>query len=223
MQLDAGAMPYEIVDLSSVWLVADVYESELRFVREKMAATLRLNAFPNREFKGTVAFIDPLLDPKTRTVKVRISFANPTGALRPEMFGEVVLHGTPHDGLWIPPDAIIDSGTDKLVFVASGAGSFQPRKVEVGDRDGSHVEITSGLALGELVVDRANFLVDSESRLRASLGETSLGATPLQPPESARVLPSMAGPLPMERSPEERRTPPMADILPPPEHRGHGQ
>ena len=223
MQLDAGAMPYEIVDLSFVWLVADVYESELRFVSEKMAATLRLNAFPDREFKGTVAFIDPLLDPKTRTVKVRITFANPAGALRPEMFGEVVLHGAPHDGLWVPPDAIIDSGTDKLVFVAMGAGSFQPRKVEVGDSDGSHVEVSSGLALGERVVNGANFLVDSESRLRASLAETSLGTTPLRPPESARVLPSAAGPLPVAPSSPEQMTPPVAEALPAHEHRGHEQ
>lgn len=195
MRLDAGAMPYEIVDLSSLWLVADVYESELRFVREKMAATLRLNAFPDREFKGTVAFIDPFLDPKTRTVKVRIAFANPAGELRPEMFGEVLLHGVPHVGLRVPVDAIIDSGRDKLVFVALGAGKFQPRKVEIGESDGSQVEVSSGLALGERVVDGANFLVDSESRLRASLAETSRRTLPAEPLESARVLPSTADPL----------------------------
>ncbi|HEX7601882.1 MAG TPA: efflux RND transporter periplasmic adaptor subunit, partial [Polyangiaceae bacterium] len=96
MKLDAGAMPYEIVDLSSVWVLADVYESELRFVKEDMAASLNLNAFPNREFKGKVLFIDPLLDPQTRTVKVRLAFPNPTGELRPEMFGEVLLSGMPH-------------------------------------------------------------------------------------------------------------------------------
>ena len=80
MKLDAGAMPYEIVDLSSVWVLADIYESELRFVHEGMGATLRLNAFPNREFKGQVMFIDPLLDPATRTVKVRLTFENRGGS-----------------------------------------------------------------------------------------------------------------------------------------------
>ena len=186
MKLDAGAMPYEIVDLSSVWVLADVYESELRLVKVNMSATLRLNAFPNREFKGKVVFIDPLLDPKTRTVKVRLTFPNPTGDLRPEMFGEVVLHGLARDGLSIPPDAIIDSGADKLVFVAVGAGKFSPRKVKVGESDGAHVEIVSGLAAGERVVTRANFLIDSESRLRASLAEMSAATAA---PESARVLP----------------------------------
>ncbi|HEY3254582.1 MAG TPA: efflux RND transporter periplasmic adaptor subunit, partial [Polyangiaceae bacterium] len=122
MKLDAGAMPYEIVDLSSVWVLADVYESELRFVSQGMLASLKLNAFPNREFKGKVLFIDPLLDPQTRTVKVRLAFPNPAGELRPEMFGEVVLIGTPREGLSIPADAVLDSGTEKLVFVATGAG-----------------------------------------------------------------------------------------------------
>jgi membrane fusion protein, copper/silver efflux system len=194
MKLDAGAMPYEIVDLSSVWVLADVYESELRFVAENMPATLKLTAFPNREFKGKAAFIDPLLDPETRTVKVRLAFANPTGELRPGMFGDVVLLGTPRDGLSIPPDAVIDSGTEKLVFVAVGAGKFQPRTVKLGADDGTRVEVLGGLELGERVVTRANFLVDSESRLRASLAETSATmATPVAP-ESARVLPATAVP-----------------------------
>jgi len=192
MKLDAGAMPYEIVDLSSVWVLADVYESELGFVAENMLATLKLTAFPNREFKGKAAFIDPLLDPETRTVKVRLAFANATGELRPGMFGEVVLFGAPRDGLSVPPDAIIDSGTEKVVFVAIGSGKFQPRTVKLGASDDTHVEVVSGLSLGERVVTRANFLVDSESRLRAALAESS----PEKAPESARVLPEAVAPTP---------------------------
>ena len=196
MKLDAGAMPYEIVDLSSVWVLADVYESELRFVSQNMPASLKLNAFPNREFKGKVMFIDPLLDPQTRTVKVRLTFPNPDGDLRPEMFGEVVLIGAPREGLSIPMDAVIDSGTEKLVFVASGAGKFQPRTVKLGESDGVGVEVLSGLTLGERVVTRANFLVDSESRLRASLAETSKARSSVEVPERARVLPATAEPAP---------------------------
>ena len=197
MKLDAGAMPYEIVDLSAVWVLADVYESELRFVSENMPATLKLNAFPNREFKGKVVFIDPLLDPQTRTVKVRLTFPNPDGELRPEMFGEVVLFGAPRNGLSVPADAVIDSGTEKVVFVAVGAGKFQPRTVQLGESDGSRVEVLGGLTLGERVVIRANFLVDSESRLRASLAETTGAKVPAKAPESARVLPATAEPMPM--------------------------
>lgn len=195
MKLDAGAMPFEIVDLSNVWVLADVYESELRLVKEGMEATLSLAALPDREFKGKVVFLDPLLDPQTRTVKVRLTFRNPTGELRPEMFGEVVLRGRPHDGLRIPTDAIIDSGTEKVVFVATGDGKFEPRIIRVGEKDESEVEVTSGLNQGERVVTRANFLVDSESRLRASLSALAPAPQNGSPaPESARALPEVPSP-----------------------------
>jgi Cu(I)/Ag(I) efflux system membrane fusion protein len=213
MKLDAGAMPYEIVDLSSLWVLADVYESELRLVREGMPATLKLNAFPNREFTGKVVFIDPLLNPQTRTVKVRLTFANPAGELRPEMFGEVVLRGAPHQGLRVPPDAIIDSGIDKVVFVAVGEGKFAPRKVRLGETDATAVEVITGLQQGERVVTRANFLIDSESRLRASLAELA-GAAAAEP-QRARVLPGAT-------QPGEPAAPPAAPpAVPPPAHAGH--
>ena len=105
-----------------MWVLADVYESELRFVKEHMAAVLALHAIPNREFKGEVAFVDPLVDRDTRTVKVRLTFANPKRELRPEMFGDVVLPRRRDDALRIPSEAVIDSGTEKVVFVAIGRG-----------------------------------------------------------------------------------------------------
>jgi membrane fusion protein, copper/silver efflux system len=188
MKLDAGAMPYEIVDLSSVWVLADVYESELRFATEGMTATLKLAAFPSRAFEGRVVFVDPLMNPETRTVKLRLTFPNPKGELRPEMFGEVVLSSAPHDALRIPLDAVIDSGTEKVVFVAQGEGKFQPRKVTLGDSDGAQVEVLSGLTKAERVVIRANFLIDSESRLRASLSDTAPSTASPAPLQSARAL-----------------------------------
>jgi Cu(I)/Ag(I) efflux system membrane fusion protein len=211
MKLDAGAMPYEIVDLSVVWVLADVYESELRLVKEGMAAHLTLAAFPNHEFKGKVVFLDPLLDPQTRTVKVRITFPNPTGELRPEMFGEVVLLGTPHEGKTIPADAVIDSGTQKIAFVAIGEGKFEPRVLKVGQSDGTRVEVVSGLELDEYVVTRANFLVDSESRLRASLTTGGGSEGSVKPVESARVLPATASSSPSPAAP----TPPATPAAPP--------
>jgi Cu(I)/Ag(I) efflux system membrane fusion protein len=168
-KLTAGDMPYEITDLSEVWVLADVYESDLARTRVGMPATLSLQAFPGETFTGRVLFIDPVLDPKTRTAKVRIAFANPRGELRPEMFGEVTLRARAREGLRIPSDAVIDSGTRKVVFLSLGDGKFQPREVEVGASDGDHVEVVSGLEAGQQVVVRANFLVDSESRLKASL------------------------------------------------------
>ncbi len=186
MKLEAGAMPYEIVDLSAVWVLADVYESELSQMKEGLAGTLELKAFPNKTFEGKVVFVDPFLDPNTRTVRVRLTFPNASGELRPEMFGEVSLETSPRHGLTIPADAVIDSGTTKVVFVALADGKFQPREVELGQSSGSVVEVLGGLVAGERVVTRANFLIDSESRLRASLD--ALGSS-ADGPESARVLP----------------------------------
>ncbi len=168
-RLQEGDMPYEITDLREVWVLADAYESDLARLRLGMTATLSLQAFPNRAFKGKVIFVDPLLDPKTRTAKVRLAFPNPTGELRPEMFGEVMLQAPAREGLRIPADAVIDSGTKKVVFVAVGEGKFQPREVKVAATGADFVEVAGGLSAGEQVVTRANFLVDSESRLRASL------------------------------------------------------
>jgi Cu(I)/Ag(I) efflux system membrane fusion protein len=187
-RLEVGATPYEVVDLSRVWVLADVYESELRHVKVGMTATLQLKAFPNRVFAGKVSFLDPVMDPATRTVKVRLEFPNPDGDLRPEMFGEVVLRGTTREGLKIPSDAVVPTGTTSVVFVALGDGRFQPREIRLGESDGRSVEVTSGLKAGEQVVTGANFLIDSESRMRASLAalaaSSSGGAKAAPPPAS---------------------------------------
>lgn len=175
MRVNAGDMPFEIVDLSHVWVLADAYESDLAQVAVGMRATLTLKAFPNRAFHGQVMFIDPLLDPKTRTAKVRIEFPNEGGELRPEMFGEVVLQGEGHEGLRVPADAVIQSGTQSVVFVTLGNGKFQPREIQLGTGDSQYVEVIAGLDEGDAVVTRANFLIDSESRLRASLAALSSG------------------------------------------------
>ncbi len=187
-RLEMGATPYEVVDLSRVWVLADVYESELRHVKVGMPANLQLKAFPNRVFAGKVAFLDPVLEPATRTVKVRLEFPNPDGDLRPEMFGEVVLRGTTRDALKIPSDAVVPTGTTQVVFLALGDGRFQPREVRLGESDGKSVEVTSGLKAGDQVVTVANFLVDSESRLRASLAalaSSSSGSATAAPPPSS--------------------------------------
>ncbi len=165
-----GDMPYEITDLGQLWVLADAYESDLARVKLGTPATLTLQAFPDRQFPGKVVFIDPILDPKTRTAKVRLAFPNPTGELKPEMFGEVTLRTPARKGLSVPTDAIIDSGTRKVVFVSLGEGKFRPQEVKVGASDGERSEVLEGLKAGDQVVTRANFLVDSESRLRASLG-----------------------------------------------------
>ena len=175
-RLAPGDMPLEITDLSHLWGLADVYETELSRVRLGQAADLTLQAFPGRTFKARVAFIDPVLDPKTRTAKVRLVVANPKGELKPDMFGDAVLHAGQRRGLTVPLDAVLDSGTRKVVFVALGDGRFEPREVETGPSAGDRVEIRQGLAEGEEVVTGAAFLVDSESSLRAALAQMAAKA-----------------------------------------------
>jgi Cu(I)/Ag(I) efflux system membrane fusion protein len=167
--INAGDSPFEITDLGEVWVMADAYEGDLASVRVGMPATLTLKAYPGRNFRGKVAFIDPLLDPAARTAKVHMHFTNSGMELKPEMYGDVVLEGRDRDGLRVPADAVIRSGTKDVVFVALGDGKFAPREVQLGARSGSEVEVKSGLEEGQQVVTRANFLVDSESQLRASL------------------------------------------------------
>lgn len=167
--LKPGDTPYEITDLGEVWVMADAYEGDLASVRVDMPAVLTLKAYPGRTFRGMVAFIDPLLDAATRTAKVHMHFPNPGGVLKPEMFGEVVLEGRDREGLIIPADAVIHTGTRDVVFVALGEGRFAPREVQLGVRSGTEVEVRGSLEAGQEVVTRANFLVDSESQLRASL------------------------------------------------------
>jgi Cu(I)/Ag(I) efflux system membrane fusion protein len=149
--------------------MADAYESDFSRIRPGMRATLTLSAYPDRSFLGRVAFVDPILDAKTRTAKVHLHFMNPTREIKPGMFGDVELEGMPKAGLLIPTDAVIRAGTEDVVFLSSGDGKFEPRVVQLGDKRGEEVEVKSGLAAGQAVVTRANFLVDSESQLRASL------------------------------------------------------
>jgi Cu(I)/Ag(I) efflux system membrane fusion protein len=168
-RVSPGEAPYEITDLGEIWVMADAYERDLGRIKRGMSATLTLAVFPGRTFTGTVAFIDPILDAQTRTAKVHLHFMNGTRDLRPGMFGEVELTGLRRQGLSIPADAVIRAGTEDVVFLAKGGGKFEPRVVNLGERNGEDVEVTAGLTLGQEVVTRANFLVDSESQLRASL------------------------------------------------------
>ncbi len=168
-RIDPSQAPYEITDLGMVWVMADAYESDLGRIRVGSKATLTLPAYANRSFSGKVAFIDPTLDPQSRTAKVHLHFANPTRELKPGMYGEAVLQGESRQGLRIPADAVIHAGTRDVVFVAQGEGKFEPRLVGLGLKDGDLFEVKDGLVEGEQVVTRANFLIDSESQLRASL------------------------------------------------------
>ncbi|HEU5249463.1 MAG TPA: efflux RND transporter periplasmic adaptor subunit [Thermoanaerobaculia bacterium] len=160
---------FEISDLSRVWVLADVYESEAPFVRVGQSARMALSYLPGREWTGKVTFIAPVVKPETRTVEVRLEFTNPDGTLKPEMFADVVLERSLGRVVAVPEAAVLSTGTRSIVFVSKGDGSFEPREVEAGTKAEGFWEIRRGLEPGEKVVTQANFLIDSESRLKAAL------------------------------------------------------
>ncbi len=164
-----GDTLYDIVDLSSVWVMADVYEVNLPFVKMGQHAEMLLPYEPGKKFSGRVTYINPTLDEKTRTVKARIEFANPQGVLKPEMYGDVLIHGSRGSGVAVPENAVISTGERSIVFVAKGNGVFEPREVTVGVKVRNLYEIKNGVAAGEQVATGANFLLDSESKLKATL------------------------------------------------------
>jgi Cu(I)/Ag(I) efflux system membrane fusion protein len=179
---------FDILDLSAVWVLADVYEYELPRLSLGEKATVTLAYWPDRSWSGTVSYVYPAVDEKTRTVKVRIELENPKGELKPEMFADVTIHGRTHEILQVPDDAILESGTRNVVFVSEGEGKLVPREIAVGDHGSGVVEVRSGLKEGDVVVRGANFLVDSESRLKAAIsGLTSAPAAkagaPAPPPD----------------------------------------
>jgi Cu(I)/Ag(I) efflux system membrane fusion protein len=167
-----GENLYDIVDLSTVWVLADIYEVNLPFVRVGQPATMTLAHQPGRIWRGRVVFIDPALDPATRTVKARLEFPNPAGELKPEMYSDVIIGGTRASGIAVPESAVISTGERHIVFVTKGDGVFEPREVIVGNRVRDLYEIKQGIAEGEQVVTGANFLLDSESKLKAALSGT---------------------------------------------------
>jgi len=161
---------YGIADLSTIWAIAEIYEFEAHLVRIGQAATMTLEAFPGRVFRGKIGYIYPQLDDTTRTLKVRLEFANPGFALKPDMYANVELRVEYGKRLSVPEEAILDSGSEQLVFVARDGGYFEPRKVQVGEKVDGQVIILGGLKAGERIVTSGNFLVDSESRLKSALG-----------------------------------------------------
>ena len=171
MHFAAGDMLYRITDLSTVWLMADVFEQDLAQIRPGQAAAIALQAYPGRTFSGRVAFVYPTVTAQTRTAKVRIEIPNPDLLLKLDMYATVEI-AAPVDAapvLAIPDSAVLDTGTKQTVLVDRGEGRFEPRAVKLGPKADGYVTVLDGVAEGEKVVVGANFLIDAESNLRAAL------------------------------------------------------
>jgi Cu(I)/Ag(I) efflux system membrane fusion protein len=162
-----GKQLYRIADLSKVWVYADVYEPDLPWIRIGDMAMISVASQPGKKFSGTIDYIYPYEDDNTRTVKVRLIFENKEGRLMPGMFADITIHaGTREKVLAVPSEAIIRSGAKEQVFVVTGPGTFEPREVVTGVEADGYIEISQGLKQHTNVVTSAQFLIDSESKLR---------------------------------------------------------
>ncbi len=191
MKVDPGMQVYRIADLSKVWVIATVYEYQLPFLAEGMAAEMSLEYVPGQVFDGRVAYVYPYLDTKTREAQVRLEFDNDAGILKPGMFANVVLSSRmAAEATLAPRSAVIDTGKRKVAFVSLGDGRFEPRDVKTRlVTDEAEVEILAGLEPGEMVVTSGQFLLDSEANMREALakmlkGEPAAGNEPVMERES---------------------------------------
>jgi RND family efflux transporter MFP subunit len=168
-RIESATSLLDIADLTAVWVLADVYESELPFVRNGQEARITLSYLPERSYTGRVSLVSPLVDDTTRTVKVRIELDNSDLTLRPGMFANVEFVSDLGRRIAVPKDAVLRSGSRDVVFVRPKDGSFEPREVALGLELADVWEIRSGLAEGEEVLAAANFFVDAESKLKSAL------------------------------------------------------
>lgn len=167
-----GENLYKIADISNIWILADIYEHELNLISIGQQATVELSYLPGEKFSGKITYIYPYLENETRTTKVRIELSNKDLKLKPDMFGNIIINVDLGKKLTVHEDAVIDSGERKIVFIDKGEGFFEPRQVKLGVKAGEFYEVLDGLNEGERVVSSANFLIDSESRLKSALKKT---------------------------------------------------
>jgi Cu(I)/Ag(I) efflux system membrane fusion protein len=160
---------YDIADLSTIWVYVDIYEYEAPYVHVGQAASMQLSYFPGKTYRGRVAYVYPTLDPQTRTIKVRLEFPNPNYELKPNMYANVELNVNYGTETLVPSEAVLNSGTRQIVFVAKPHGYFEPREIKVGDQFDGKTVVLAGLKPGEKIVASGNFLIDSESRLGAAM------------------------------------------------------
>jgi len=171
MRFMPGEMLYQVTDLSSVWVIADLSEQDIGLVKTGSKVRVTTTAYPNEVFEGRITYVYPTMKAETRTIPVRVELANPGGKLKPAMFAQVELTvGGKTPVLTIPDSAVIDTGTRRIALVQVNEGRFEPRAVELGGRGENYVEVIKGVADGEQVVVAANFLIDAESNLKAAVG-----------------------------------------------------
>lgn len=192
MRFMPGEALYQVTDLSAVWAVADVFEQDIGWVKPGAKAKVRINAYPDKTFEGTISYVYPTLKSETRTIPVRIDLPNPNNLLKPGMFAQLELPTAAKGSVvTVPNSAVIDSGTRQIVLVQAKEGRFEPRDVKLGARSDDRIEVLEGVREGEQVVVAANFLIDAESNLKAAVGgfghASHGGSAPTEKPAAATV------------------------------------
>lgn len=167
--VNEGSAIYDVAELSTLWNIAEVYENNLSSVKIGSPVKLHLRAYPGEEFQGRVSFIYPLINPQTRTVKVRSEFSSYGGKLKPQMYGETIFMKSGGEGILVPADAVIIAGKRAVVWVKSGDGMFEPRDVKLGSRYNDKYHIISGVNVGDEIAATGGFLIDSESQLKTGM------------------------------------------------------
>jgi Cu(I)/Ag(I) efflux system membrane fusion protein len=170
LHVNPGDELYTIADLTQVWVIADIYEYELPLIRLGQEALVSLSYAPQNVLQGRIGFIYPVIDPQTRTAQVRFELDNRGEMLKPGMYANVELKIPLGERLAVPRDAVLETGERQLIFIHHGGGKLEWREAKVGLRSGDWVEVLEGLKEGEHIVTSANFLLDSESQLKAAVG-----------------------------------------------------
>jgi len=166
--VEPGTTLYEVADLSTVWISADIYESEVAAVTLNQPASVTFAAYPGETFRGTVSYVYPTLNTEARTVRVRLELPNPGLKLKPGMYGNVTVQTDAVNTLVVPKEAVLETGLRQLVFLDRGEGVYQPYPVKLGRRSQDYVEVMEGLKEGDRIVTSANFLLDAESKLTSA-------------------------------------------------------
>lgn len=173
---------YDIADLSTIWVLVDIYQYEAPFVHLGQAANMQLSFLPGKEFRGRVDYIYPTLDATTRTIKVRLVFPNPSFELKPSMYADVELKIDYGMQMLVPSEAVLNSGTRQVVFIPMPGGYFEPREIKVGAEFDGQYAVLAGLKPGEKIVASGNYLIDSESNLgSAKQGMAGMSGMPPKP------------------------------------------
>jgi Cu(I)/Ag(I) efflux system membrane fusion protein/cobalt-zinc-cadmium efflux system membrane fusion protein len=207
MYVQPETMLYTVADLSDVWVLAQVFQSDAGKIKPGDAAEVTVDAYPGRIFNGRMEYILPQLDMNTRTLPVRLVFANPGLKLKPGMYVNVAVKLGLGRQLVVPASAAFHSGTKNLIFVYQGEGNIEPREVEFGPQVGDQIVVAKGLRREEQIVTSANFLIDSEAQLQAAAGAF------VPPPPGAGQAASMNVPAPQQAKVE-------LTIDPDPPHKG---